>query len=47
VNCQSEKEGEMLWNGKVTGNHIQGKTVWKKTGQKDITYEFTGNLENQ
>ncbi len=45
--CHSEKEGEMIWNGTVNGNSIQGNILWKKDGQKDITYEFKGGLKKK
>ena len=38
----SEKEGKMAWQGKITGDKIEGSVVWTKDGQDPITYTFTG-----
>lgn len=42
VISKSEKEGTMAWEGKVTGNSIEGTVVWTKTGQDNINYTFNG-----
>ena len=42
VVCKSEKEGTMAWQGKVTGEVIEGSVVWSKEGQDAINYTFTG-----
>ena len=39
----SESEGEMVWNGTVVGNTIDGTVVWNKEGQDRITYLFDGS----
>lgn len=42
----SANEGEILFEGMVKDNVINGKSVWKKAGQADINYEFSGSLKN-
>ena len=42
VTCKSDKEGTMTWQGKVTGQEIEGTVVWDKTGQNAIRYTFKG-----
>lgn len=47
-NCTiySSSEGEIQFEGMVKDNAINGKSVWKKPGQADIHYEFSGALKN-
>jgi hypothetical protein len=43
-NCTmlSAKEGKMVWEGKVIGHSLEGKVVWSKTGQTDMTMTYNG-----
>jgi len=45
VICKTEKEGTMSWEGKVTGDTIEGSVSWKKEGQAPIYYTFKGTAE--
>ena len=45
AHAKSEKEGEIHWTGKVTGDNCEAKLVWSKPGQKDIEYWFKGTLK--
>ncbi|MBK9730648.1 MAG: hypothetical protein IPO83_05070 [Chitinophagaceae bacterium] len=38
----SEKEGAMGWQGKVTGEKIDGTCVWRKPNAQPIQYNFQG-----
>jgi hypothetical protein len=40
--CKSDKEGTMVWQGKITADKIDGTVVWSKSGQDPITYTFNG-----
>lgn len=40
----SDKEGKMVWKGKVVGKTIEGMTTWIKAGQNNIDYTFTGSM---
>ena len=40
---KSEKEGTAEWSGAVSGDHIEGKLLWKKAGQPDYVYTFAGS----
>ncbi|MFI5135791.1 MAG: hypothetical protein ACHQD9_08060 [Chitinophagales bacterium] len=42
VICKSEKEGTMNWQGKVTGENVEGSVSWVKEGQATINYTFKG-----
>lgn len=42
VISKSEKEGTMNWQGKVTGENIEGSVSWVKQGQATINYTFKG-----
>ncbi|MCY7409650.1 MAG: hypothetical protein LH473_05200 [Chitinophagales bacterium] len=42
--CKSDKEGTMSWQGKVTGDRIEGTVVWSKDGQSRINYTYSGVL---
>lgn len=42
--CQSEAEGALDWSAIVNGDMIQGTFLWKKDGQPDREYQFTGSL---
>ena len=39
---KSEKEGTMAWQGKITGDQIDGSVSWSKAGQATINYTFKG-----
>jgi len=38
----SPAEGMMVWDARVTGDAITGGAVWRKAGQADIAYSFSG-----
>ncbi len=42
ASCKSDKEGTMSWQGKVTGDRIEGTVVWSKDGQSRVNYTYTG-----
>ena len=39
---KSDKEGTMSWQGKITGDKIEGNVSWTKEGQATINYTFKG-----
>ena len=39
---KSEKEGTMVWQGKITGEEIEETVVWSKAGQDPIQYTYKG-----
>jgi hypothetical protein len=39
--AKSEKEGTAEWSGTVSGDQIEGKFVWTKSGQPTYTYTFS------
>lgn len=39
---KSDKEGTMAWQGKITGDKIEGNVSWTKEGQAPINYTFKG-----
>lgn len=41
---KSETEGNMGWQGTVSGDKIEGSLVWSKEGQERISYTFLGTL---
>ena len=38
------KGAKVKWNGKATGNHIEGTAVWTNEKGNKQTYSFTGTL---
>ncbi|MFN0276304.1 MAG: hypothetical protein ACKVPJ_11185 [Chitinophagales bacterium] len=36
------KEGKMVWSGEVNQGNIKGDLLWKKEGQADLMYTFSG-----
>jgi hypothetical protein len=42
VITKSDKEGTMSWQGKITGDNIEGNVSWTKEGQAPINYTFKG-----
>ena len=42
---ESPYEGEVVFNGIVTEDGIQGTYVWRKSGREDLHYEFEGRVE--
>lgn len=38
-------EGSMTWKGEVNMGNIKGDMVWKKEGQADISYTFSGTAK--
>jgi len=45
--AKSEKEGTMVWQGKITADKIEGTVVWSKSGQDPIKYTFQGQQAQQ
>ena len=39
---KSDKEGTMAWQGKITGDKIEGNVSWTKEGQAPVNYTFKG-----
>ncbi len=40
----SENEGTVKWSGIIDGEHVLGKFVWTKDGQKTKSYRYSGSL---
>lgn len=41
---KSDKEGTMAWQGKISGDQIDGSVSWTKPGQAVINYTFKGTI---
>ncbi|MBC8045354.1 MAG: hypothetical protein H7Y00_01020 [Fimbriimonadaceae bacterium] len=42
---ESEKEGKMIWKGEVDHGKLKGEMVWKKEGQADVAFTFSGTIK--
>jgi hypothetical protein len=40
----SATEGTIEWRGTAEGDRVEGHMLWKKQGQNDIAYSFSGTL---
>ncbi len=45
--CKSADEGTMGWQGKATGDKIEGSVAWMKEGQETVHYTFTGSIADK